>query len=530
MHRYKLSGQAASSFFNSASFYVVCFTLVWWACRWAGDGNLDGYADMLENYAWGRYYELGTYKHPPFFSWVVKFWFSIFPVGDAAYKLLAYVNVAIGLVGVFQLAKIFNYKNFALPSVVLLTWAFPYTTLAGKFNANSILLSLWPWVVVAWYSSLNGLAWRKFLWAFVLGILSAFAILSKYYSAVLLLALGIATVLLPQGRKWLSSYGHLLAWMGLLLTLLPHLRWLYVNDWVTLGYVSDQGGGHVDIKNLLKFILAPIFYWFIPWIVCCVWFCKVKPNHVGLRKAMWMSWSPNGFNDALFWVAMGPWLITLVFGITGFVELSLPWAIPIGFAFPLLWLRNLSGETQMQDDAVSLSSMIRWRIRAFVAIPVLTIIVTAANAVNGNKNYYLPRAEAAELILGQWAAAHPDIPLKWVGGDWAENALIAFYGNHEVATFPGLPDGQLAEFFRVADWRQQGGVVFCTLGPSATDQDFYAWLVEQQKSSNCVQAALEWSALNGNTYQPLVVSASKSGWLYPNPIKHVYWAMPYLAQ
>ena len=64
---------------------------------------------------------------------------------------------------------------------------------------------------------------------------------------------------------------------------------------------------------------------------------------------------PQGWNDVLFWLAFMPWAITLLFGLSGKVDLSTPWAIPIGYAFSLLWLRNLSGNDVALQAASSRS-------------------------------------------------------------------------------------------------------------------------------------------------------------------------------
>ncbi len=121
------------------------YVLVWVLTRGLTDSNLDHYADMLENYAWGQSMAWGSTKHPPLFAWVTGLWFDIFPTQDIAYYLLSYLNVAIGLLGVYRLAHALRLPNLALPSVMLLCMAFPYSTLAAKFNANAILLSVWPW-------------------------------------------------------------------------------------------------------------------------------------------------------------------------------------------------------------------------------------------------------------------------------------------------------------------------------------------------------------------------------------------------
>ena len=44
--------------------------LVWVVAHGISDTNLDGYADMLENFAWGQNWAWGSAKHPPLFAWV----------------------------------------------------------------------------------------------------------------------------------------------------------------------------------------------------------------------------------------------------------------------------------------------------------------------------------------------------------------------------------------------------------------------------------------------------------------------------
>ena len=129
--------------------------LAWVLAHGIADTNLDSYADMLENYAWGQDWAWGSAKHPPLFAWITGIWFVIFPTTDTAYHLLSYLNVAVGLLGVYRLAQAMDRHDLALPAVVLLSMAFPYSTLAVKFNANAILLSLWPWVAVAWLTSVK---------------------------------------------------------------------------------------------------------------------------------------------------------------------------------------------------------------------------------------------------------------------------------------------------------------------------------------------------------------------------------------
>jgi 4-amino-4-deoxy-L-arabinose transferase-like glycosyltransferase len=152
---------------------------VWVVAHGISDTNLDGYADMLENFAWGQTFEWGSAKHPPLFAWITGAWFTVFPTIDAAYHLLSYANAALGLLGVYRLAQGIGRDDLALPSVLLLCMAFPYSTLAVKFNANAILLSVWPWVAVAWVHSIQREGRHGWWWSIGLGALSALAMLAK---------------------------------------------------------------------------------------------------------------------------------------------------------------------------------------------------------------------------------------------------------------------------------------------------------------------------------------------------------------
>ena len=157
---------------------VLVHALVWALLQWLAQSNLDSYHDMLENFAWAQTFEWGTFKHPPLFAWVVGAWFTIFPTADWAYRLLAYTNVAVGLWGVAALARRLHLPHLAPTAVLLLLWALPYTTLAAKFNANSQLLSLWPWTAVALLAAISSAGRARWAGHLALGLLAAASFLS----------------------------------------------------------------------------------------------------------------------------------------------------------------------------------------------------------------------------------------------------------------------------------------------------------------------------------------------------------------
>lgn len=489
---------------------LALYVIVWTLAQSIASPNLDSYADMLENYAWGQSIEWGSFKHPPLVGWLAGGWFRLFPNVDSLYFLLSYAAAAVGLLGIHRLAVAAGLGRVATAAVLLQMFALPYGTLAAKFNANTVLLPLWPWVACLWWSCVHG---ERKSWALpvLLGLAAALAMLGKYYSGVFLLALGLLTLGLPDGRRWLATGKPWLALVVMAGLLLPHLAWLGAHDYATFRYVGEQGYGGTAWGLLFKFMAAPLLYWGVALAVCVAWF---RNDRVRWWRRAWLAWRPQGWGDALFWIAMLPYLLTLLFGLSGMVELSLPWAIPVGFGFPLLWLRNLS-----QLDAVA------GRERTLplrTSLIVLLLLVLGGGlaqgvrvALQGVEIAYLPRREAAQTLLSRWDALYPDQRPRWVGGLWAENASLAFYGDPSLRVIPGLPDEPPATLDpqAAAQWSREPGLIYCPAmarNPSA--------------GSACEADALRWLASHGLPVQKIEFEASRSGFRFPRPRSFRYTA------
>ena len=508
--------------------YGVCgliglHVLVWFAGHSMASSNLDSYADMLESYAWGQNLDWGSAKHPPLFGWVTNAWFAIFPTRDSAYYLLSYLNVAVGLLGVYRLAQALRLSHLALPAVMLLCLAFPYSTLAAKFNANAILLSLWPWVAVAWLHSMRQVGASGWLWSVALGLLSALSMLGKYYSGVFLLGIFLTILISSEGRKWLFSLKPWVTLCVFVVCLLPHLQWLRAHDFVTALYVDDQRRADgTDLRQLFRFAISPLIYWLLPWLLCAWLVTSGQPHFFqrlrGFPLRLLRCWLPKAWDDTLFWLAVMPWLISLLFGITGFVTMSLPWSIPIGFAFSLLWLRNLTAD---QTDLPRISLQLR---NTLLVVYVLVLLASPLFAFyksqNGVLAYYLPRQEAATELMKGWHERHPDEPLRWVGGAWAENALLAFYGDPSIRVVPGVPDQFPATVSPLTGWSQQAGLLLCPLGPLSQFEPFV--------DPGCPKKMQQWLQAQGMPAEPIRIIVQKQGLLFPKPIPFVYLAFDYL--
>lgn len=506
------TGAAGSTLWLMAA---VC--LAWTLLVTVSSSNLDRYHDMLENYAWSWPLAWGTHKHPPLFSWVVGIWFDLMPQADWAYRLLAYTNVLVGLWGVRALGRRLGMRALADWGALLLLWSIPYTNMAGKFNANTQLLSLWPWAAVLLLASWQARGWRGAGASILLGLVAAACLLGKYYSGVLLAGFLVPTLMHARGRAWLRTGRPWLALLVFVLALLPHLAWLQAHDWPAFDYVMAQGNGARDWSHLLRFALAPLFYWLPAWLLACLIWARLHAWRTGttlahvLPRFLLVSWRPRGVDDVLFWLAFMPWALTLGFGLAAVVELSTPWAIPIGYAFALLWLRNLDRASPgATADALAWLGRLWWPLLGLVVALGLAVVVQ--RATSQDLRYYRPTRLAAAAIMDAWHARHPEQALQWVGGAWAENAMLSFYAQPHLRTLPGVPDGPKARVYGTAGaWQQGQGLLLCPRGPGGA-----------ATTTPCEQEAMSWLQARGLPAVAHVLVVQRTGWRFPRPVPFSY--------
>ena len=130
------------------AFWLIVHVVVWTIYGTISSGPADIHHDMAEAYSWGREFQLGYYKHPPFWAWVVGAWFLVMPRADWAYYLLCAINSALGLWAAWLIAgRLIEDRTTRLTAMLLLQLTPFYNFMALKYNANTIMLSLWAWAI-----------------------------------------------------------------------------------------------------------------------------------------------------------------------------------------------------------------------------------------------------------------------------------------------------------------------------------------------------------------------------------------------
>ena len=253
-------------FFIFALSHLVIWTLV------PSLTNKNLPLDTIEALAWGSNLDWGFSKHPPMSAFFSEVFFQVFGSQDWAYYLLSQIFVLIAFYFVFKFAcEILGDAKLGLISVLLLEAIYFYNFTTPEFNVNVCQLPFWSLVV--YYS------WKiyqakeiKFIDCFLVGLFSAFGFLSKYLFIYLLLAIDLLFIYLIFFKKTKKfDFKYLVTLEIFIVLLVPHLVWLFNNDFITVSYGLDRSGLEVSsfidhLKNPLIFlfkqigILIPFFF------------------------------------------------------------------------------------------------------------------------------------------------------------------------------------------------------------------------------------------------------------------------------
>jgi len=82
---------------RAAAWLLIGYCAVWSLYGALAKGSQDIHFDMGEMVAWSREAGIGTPKHPPFAAWLVRVWFSAFPLADWSYYVFAMVLASFAL-------------------------------------------------------------------------------------------------------------------------------------------------------------------------------------------------------------------------------------------------------------------------------------------------------------------------------------------------------------------------------------------------------------------------------------------------
>ncbi len=390
--------------------FVTTHLILWTVVPTITNSNLP--LDTIEALAWGSNLDWGFNKHPPLSAFFLEVFFQIFGPQDWAYYLLSQIFVVISFFIIFKLSQeILNDNTLSLLSVFFIEGIYFYNFTTPEFNVNVCQLPFWCLTVYYTWKIYNSKKIELYD-CILLGAAAAFGILSKYLFIYLLVAIDLLfayLIFFKKSKKF--DFKYLVSLEVFFVILIPHIIWLFNNDFITIKYGFTRAG--LDEGQIINHFKYPLIFTLkqigilIPFLIL-VWLLINKiPKKFNLKD-----------EKLLFLIFINLVPIVLVFMtalITG-SKIRTMWMTPFYLFFGTLFIYLL----KTQINIKKLNSFLVGFIFLFLLSPILYGYVSISQT---DKRTDYPGRDIAIKVQMAWHEQH-DEPIKYVLGDeWAAGNL-----------------------------------------------------------------------------------------------------------
>ena len=193
----------------------------------------------------------------------------------------------IGLI-IFKLSQeILNDGTLSLLSVFLIEGIYFYNFTTPEFNVNVCQLPFWCLTVYYTWKIYNSKKVELFD-CILLGAVAAFGILSKYLFIYLLVAIDLLfayLIFIKKSKKF--DFKYLVSLEVFFVILIPHIIWLFNNDFITIKYGFARAG--LDEGQMINHLKYPLIFTLkqigilIPFLILVWLLIKKIPKKLNLK-------------------------------------------------------------------------------------------------------------------------------------------------------------------------------------------------------------------------------------------------------
>ena len=395
--------------------FALSHLIIWTLVPSLTNKNLP--LDTIEALAWGSNLDWGFNKHPPMSAFFPEVFFQIFGAQDWAYYLLSQIFVLTAFFYVFKFSyEILGNSKLSLISVLLLESIYFYNFTTPEFNVNVCQLPFWSLVVY--------FSWRiydskeiKFIDCFLVGLFAAFGFLSKYLFIYLLISIDLLFIYLIFVKKTKKfDFKYLITIEVFVVLMVPHLIWLFDNDFITIIYGLNrtglEGTGVIDHLKypfifLLKQVGILIPFFFLIWLLVK----KVK-YRLNLKD-----------KKLLFLLSINILPIFLIFitsALTG-SKIRTMWMTPFYLFFGLLFVYFLKSQINLKK----INSFLYGFLFLFFLSPIL---YSYASITKTDKRTDYPGKQIAKKVQMTWDQDF-NKPIQFVIGDEWKAGNLSYHLN-----------------------------------------------------------------------------------------------------
>ena len=390
--------------------FVTTHLILWTVVPTITNSNLP--LDTIEALAWGSNLDWGFNKHPPLSAFFPEVFFQIFGPQDWAYYFLSQIFVVISFFIIFKLSQeILNDGTLSLLSVFLIEGIYFYNFTTPEFNVNVCQLPFWCLTVYYTWKIYNSKKIELYD-CILLGAAAAFGILSKYLFIYLLVSIDLLfayLIFFKKSKKF--DFKYLVSLEVFFVILIPHIIWLFNNDFITIKYGFARAG--LDEGQMINHLKYPLIFTLkqigilVPFLILVWLLIKKIPKKLNFKD-----------EKLLFLIFINLVPIVLVFMtalITG-SKIRTMWMTPFYLFFGTLFIYIL----KTQINFKKLNSFLIGFIFLFLLSPILYGYVSISQT---DKRTDYPGKDIAIKVQMAWHEQH-DEPIKYVLGDeWAAGNL-----------------------------------------------------------------------------------------------------------
>ena len=266
--------------------FVTTHLILWTVVPTITNSNLP--LDTIEALAWGSNLDWGFNKHPPLSAFFPEVFFQIFGPQDWAYYFLSQIFVVASFFIIFKLSQeILNDGTLSLLSVFLIEGIYFYNFTTPEFNVNVCQLPFWCLTVYYTWKIYNSKKIELYD-CILLGAAAALGILSKYLFIYLLVAIDLLfayLIFFKKSKKF--DFKYLVSLEVFFVILIPHIIWLFNNDFITIKYGFARAG--LDEGQLINHLKYPLIFTLkqigilIPFLILVWLLIKKIPKKLNLK-------------------------------------------------------------------------------------------------------------------------------------------------------------------------------------------------------------------------------------------------------
>lgn len=436
--------------------FVIAHLVLWTALPSITSPNAP--LDVIEGYAWGHEWLWGTYKHPPMQAWILEIFAILTGRAFWAHFLASQISVVIAFWAVWQTGRKILGESQAFIGVLLLEGIIYYNFTSTEFNPNVLQLTFWA---LAGYSFHRAVKEDHLISWLLLGVWAAGGLYTKYSTALLLAVFAVLVIQRPEARRCLKKPGPYLAALVTGLLLLPHLVWIYQNDFLPFTYVKDR---LVASGPATKYVTPPAFfptYLLSPLVFTVGQLLAMIPALLLLlmvdssEETQAIPQQIDKFDRAfLTATTFVPMVLTLIMAIGFGFKIHDMWGAPF-FNFVGLWAIM----TFFPSGAViKLRFTIGWMVVfLFTVLGVATANFLAPYITGKSSRIIFPGEELAKAATDAWHKNYVS-PLRYVIGDTWPAGNIAYYAEERPHLFINA-DPIISPWIDQKNLKKSGGVV-----------------------------------------------------------------------